>query len=251
MIRCIIVDDEELARETLRKIIDRYFSEKLSVQCTAGSVKEAVDCIYRHNPDLVFLDIEMPAENGFRLFEYFDHYHFEVVFTTAYKDYAIDAIKNAALDYLLKPINYIDLKEAIGKVEAKIQTRTTQARVEALLSNIASGSDIYHKIALPTLEGYKMVKANDIIYCEADENYSKIHLNSGEVIFVPKTLKTIEDLLTQENFFRIHKSYIVNMNYIESYTRTVGYRIRLENGSELDVASRRNEEFLKALRREK
>jgi len=251
MISCIIVDDEELARETFRKIIDRYFIEKLKVQCIAGSVKEAVDCIYHYNPDLVFLDIEMPVENGFRLFDYFDHYHFEVVFTTAYKHYAIDAIKHAALDYLLKPINYIDLKEAIRKVEDKIRTRSTQARVEALLSNITSGSDLFHKIALPTMEGYKMVKANDIIYCEADENYSKIHMNSGEVVFVPKTLKSVEDTLTQENFFRIHKSFIVNMNYIESYTRTEGYRVKLENGIELDVASRRNEEFLKALKRQK
>ena len=119
------------------------------------------------------------------------------------------------------------------------------------LSNLSDGADVFQKVALPTMEGYKLVKSNDIIYCEANENYTKIYIRTDEMILVPKTLKTVEELLSMENFFRIHKSYLVNMNYIESYSRNEGYRIKLENGAELDVASRRNDEFLKALKRDK
>lgn len=247
MISCVIIDDERQAREVLQKLIKRYFDDKVVVKALAESVEEGVKQINKYNPQLVFLDIEMPTENGFELFKYFDHFHFDVVFTTAYKQFAIKAIKYSALDYLLKPINFIDLKEAILKLEHKLELGQKQERIETLLSNLSIGEDIRNKIVLPTLEGFRLEMINSIIYCEADENYTKIHLTSGEIIMVPRTLKVIEGLLPTFHFFRIHKSYLINLNFVKSYKKTEGFRVELENGIELDVAIRRKEEFIKVL----
>ncbi|MFO7940521.1 MAG: LytTR family DNA-binding domain-containing protein [Bacteroidales bacterium] len=250
MTSCIIIDDEKKSRETLQKTIERYFNSQLKVLGQADSVKEGVFAINKYHPDLVFLDIEMPEENGFKLFNYFDIYDFEVIFTTAYQQYAIDAIKVSALDYLLKPINYIDLRDVLGKLNKKKQKTSPQDKIETLLSNLnADGNSHFNKIALPTLEGFQMERVNNIVYCQAEENYTKIFTNRNEVILVAKTLKSIEELLVDEIFFRIHKSYIVNMNYIKSYNRAEGYKVVLENGVKLDVATRRNEEFIRALTR--
>ncbi|MCD4834765.1 MAG: LytTR family DNA-binding domain-containing protein [Bacteroidales bacterium] len=244
---CIIIDDEKNAREALAKIIERYFNTKVKILQLVDSVKEGVFAINKHHPDIVFLDIEMPEENGFKLFDYFDIYDFEVIFTTAYKQYAIDAIKFAALDYLLKPINYIDLRDVLVRLEKKQSKSSNTDQIEAFLSNINSDPGNFTKIALPTMDGFQLEKVNKIVYCQAEENYCKIFTNRNEAILVARTLKNIEELLPDEIFFRIHKSYLVNMNYIKSYSKTDGYRIILENGTELDVATRRNEEFLKAL----
>jgi two-component system, LytTR family, response regulator len=244
---CVIIDDEKNAREALSKIIERYFSSKIKILQLADSVKEGVFAINKLHPDIVFLDIEMPEENGFKLFDYFDIYDFEVIFTTAYKQYAIDAIKFAALDYLLKPINYIDLRDVLVRLEKKNSKNSNTDQIEAFLSNIGTESGNFNKIALPTLEGFQMEKINNIVYCQAEENYCKIFTNRNEAILVAKTLKSIEERLPDELFFRIHKSFLVNMNYIKSYCKTDGYRVKLDNGIELDVATRRNEGFLKAL----
>ncbi|MCD4696159.1 MAG: LytTR family DNA-binding domain-containing protein [Bacteroidales bacterium] len=247
MITCVIIDDERQAREVLQKLLKRYFDDKINVMATAASISEGVKFINQFNPNLVFLDIEMPEENGFELFKYFDHFHFDVIFTTAYQQYALKAIKYSALDYLLKPVNFIDLKEAITKLEKKIKAGQKQERIEAMLSNIAIGEDIKNKIAIPTMSGFRLETINSIIYCKADENYTQVYLNTGESLIVPRTLKLFEELLPKKYFFRIHKSYLINLNYIKSYTRTDGNKVTLENGIELDVAVRRNEEFLKVL----
>lgn len=244
---CIIIDDERNAREALSKIIERYFSTKLNILHLADSVKEGVFAINKFHPDIVFLDIEMPEENGFKLFDYFDIYDFEVIFTTAYKQYAIDAIKFAALDYLLKPINYIDLREVLVRLGKKESKTSNTDQIEVFLNNLNSDSGNFNKIALPTLDGFQMEKVNNIVYCQAEENYCKIFTNRNEAILVARTLKNVEELLPEELFFRIHKSHLVNMNYIKSYNKTDGYKILLENGVELDVATRRNEDFIKAL----
>ena len=244
---CIIIDDEKNAREALSKIIERYLSTKIKILYTADSVKEGVFAINKYNPDIVFLDIEMPEENGFKLFEYFDIYDFEVIFTTAYKQYAIDAIKFAALDYLLKPINFIDLRDVLTRLEKKQNKSSNNVQIEAFLNNLNTEPGNFNKIALPTLDGFQLVKVNNIVFCQAEESYCKIFTNRNEVILVAKTLKNIEGLLPEEMFFRIHKSYLVNMNYIKSYSKSEGYKVILENGTELDVATRRNDEFIKAL----
>lgn len=244
---CIIIDDEKNARGALSKIIERYLNTKIKILYTADSVKEGVFAINKYNPDIVFLDIEMPVENGFKLFDYFDIYNFEVIFTTAYKQYAIDAIKFAALDYLLKPINFIDLRDVLTRLEKKHNKSSNTVQIEAFLNNLNIDTGSFNKIALPTLDGFQLEKVNNIVYCQAEENYCKIFTNRNEAILVARTLKNIDELLPEEIFFRIHKSYLVNMNYIKSYSKSEGYKIILDNGTELDVATRRNDDFIKAL----
>jgi len=247
MIKCVIIDDERMARESFNKIIDRYFAEKLEVVALSESVKEGVAAIHKYTPDIVFLDIQMPNEDGFKLFDYFDKLNFEVIFTTAYNKYAVDAIKSSALDYLLKPINFIDLNDSIKRFEKQEFIKSRQERVEVLISNMNMGSSIKSKVALPTLSGYQMEKINNIMYCEADQNYTKIHLVNGKYILVSKTLKIVEGLLPADLFFRIHKTYLLNLNYVEKYLRTDGHKVILDDGSQLDIASRRIDEFVKAL----
>ena len=251
MISCIIVDDESKAREVFEKIVSRYLADKLKIVFTASSVKEAVHAIHKYNPQIVFLDIEMPDENGFKLFDYFDTVRFEVVFLTAFHHYAINAIKYAAFDYILKPLNFIDLKEVVNRYEKKVQEENYSNRVQTLLANLNLGGDINSKVALPTLSGFKMEKINHIIYCEADENYTKIFTAQGEMILVSKTLKFVEELLPPDFFFRIHKSFLVNLNYIKSYDRTDGHKVILESGMEIEVATRRIDEFVSTLTRRK
>ena len=247
MISCIIIDDERNAREAFEKIIKRYFSDKLEPLAICESLKEGVAAIHKYNPDIVFLDIEMPQENGFELFKYFKNIDFEVVFTTAFNKYAINAIRYAALDYILKPLNFIDLNDALTRYTNRKKNKSRDERIEILLSNLNLGVDIKAKVALPTLSGFHMEKINNIIYCEADHNYTKIHLIYGKTIIVSKTLKLVEELLPQSIFFRIHKSFLVNMNYVVEYIKNDGHKVILDDGKVLTVANRRTEEFSTAL----
>lgn len=246
-ITCVIIDDERIAREAFQDICERYLNDELEVKGLAESVKDGVELIKKYQPELVFLDIEMPNENGFKLFNYFTKYTFEVIFTTAFKQYAIDAIKYSALDYLLKPIDFIDLKEALSRYEKKRSTNTSQIRIETLISNLSSGADINQKVAFPTMDGYQMEKLNDIMYCEGDVNYTKIHICDGTVIMVSRTLKEVEELLSSQYFYRTHKSYLVNLNYVKSYSRTKNFGIYLDNNQWLPVSNRKNDEFLQVL----
>ena len=246
-ISCVIIDDERIARETFQDICERYLNDKLEVKGSGESVKEGVELIKRYHPEIVFLDIEMPVESGFKLFDYFTEYTFEVIFTTAFKQYAIDAIKYAALDYLLKPIDFIDLREALNRYEKKRSTNTSQKRIETFISNLSVGADINQKVAFPTMDGYQMEKLNDLMYCEGDVNYTKIHICDNRLITVSRTLKEVEELLSSQYFYRIHKSYLVNLNYVKSYSRSENFGIYLDNNQWLPVSSRKNDEFLQIL----
>lgn len=246
-ITCVIIDDERIARETFQEISERYLNDRLEVKGAAESVKAGVELIRRYQPEIVFLDIEMPVEGGFKLFDYFTQYTFEVIFTTAFKQYAINAIKHAALDYLLKPIDFIDLREALNRYEKKRSTNTSQVRIETFISNLSEGVDINQKVSFPTMDGYQMEKLNDIIYCQGDTNYTKIHTCDGRVIMVSKTLKEVEELFSSQYFYRIHKSFLANLNYVKSYSRSGNFGIYLDNNKWLPVSTRKNDEFLRVL----
>jgi two-component system LytT family response regulator len=244
MITCIIIDDEKPAREFLEKLINQYFSTKIIVLDTADSVEKGVELINKLHPELIFLDIEMKGEDGFQLFKYFDNVFFDIIFTTAHKNYAIEAIKHSAIDYLLKPISYIDLNDAIKRLERKQTAATNQQRITALLENLNTDSSQFNKIALPTNSGYELEKISNILYCEGMDNYSKIITLQGREIILTKTLKYLEETLPNTIFFRIHKSTLVNLNYVQSYNRTDGYTVTLTNGKKLDVSVRKSEQFV-------
>lgn len=247
MISCVIIDDEKPARDALELMILHYFAEKVKVIGKAGSLKEGVFAIYKHKPDLVFLDIEMPEENGFKIFDYFQQVPFAVIFTTAYKEYAIKAIKVAALDYILKPIGIEDLKEAVSLYEKRQLSGIPVESIEKLVNYLNPLPSHIEKVALPTFNGFQMEKINAIMYCQADQNYTKVHTINGGELLISKPLNIVESMLPGDIFFRIHKSHLVNMNYIKSYSRVEGFHVILEDGTKLDVATRRNEDFIQAL----
>lgn len=241
MITCIIIDDEKPAREFLTKLVTQYFGNKLVVLDAIESVEKGVDAINKLHPELIFLDIEMKGEDGFQLFKYFDNVFFDIIFTTAHKDYAIDAIKHAAIDYLLKPINFVDLNEAIKRLERKQTATTNQQRINALLENLNTDSTQFNKIAIPTQTGYELEKISNILYCEGLDNYAKIVTLQGKEIIITKTLKYLEETLPSSVFVRIHKSTLVNLNYVVNYSRVDGYSVTMTNGKKLDVSFRKNE----------
>jgi len=247
MIKTIIVDDEFNAREFLEKLLQRYFPDKFLVLALCESVDEAIHAIEKSNPELVFLDVQMPNKNGFQLFKELDKINFEVIFTTAHSEFAIDAIKCSALDYLLKPINYIDLLETVKKYESKLHKASQQEKLMLLIENLDTGNSEYNKIALPTETGFELVKTNAILYCEADSNYCKIVCLDGKKIVLSKTLKFIEELLPTSIFQRIHKSYLVNLNYVTRFNKTNELLVELSNGQTLPVSIRKKEDFINAI----
>lgn len=244
MIKTIIIDDEYNAREFLEKLLNRYFDNKFIVLDKCESIDQAVVSIEKYNPDLIFLDIQMPNKNGFELFKEIKNINFEVIFTTAHSEFAIDAIKCSALDYLLKPINFIDLAATIKSFDAKQHKVSNLTKLRVLLENLETGNSEFNKVAIPTEHGFEFIKPNSIMYCEADSNYCKLHLLNGKSLIVSKTLKHIEELLPKTIFFRIHKTYLVNLNYAARFNKTNELFVELNNGEKLPVSVRKKEEFL-------
>lgn len=252
MFTAIIIEDERNAREFLQKLILRNFSEKIVVLEAVDSVAKGVQAIkkYKTALDVVFLDIQMPEENGFELFKYFNNISFDVIFTTAFKDYAIDAIKFSALDYLLKPINYMDLNDAIKRLECKRNIFNNTLKINTLMENINSDSLNYNKVAFPTAEGFELEKIGSILYCRAQGNYSVIKKQNGKEILLSKTLKYMEDLLPKNIFFRTHKSYLINLNYIISYSKSENL-VTLTSNEQFPVSVRKNDQFINAIQNSK
>lgn len=247
MISCIIIDDEQNAREFLQGIIERYFSTKIIVLRTCSNVQEGVDVINQFKPELVFLDIQMPNDKGFRLFDCFQEINFDVIFTTAHKDYAIEAFKHSAQDYLLKPISQSDLSEAIKRYEKKKERKVFSADVGRLMEQFNADPYRFGKIAISTEKGYVLEKIGNILYAEALGNYTKLFTFDHRVILVTRTLKSIEESLPTAAFYRIHKSYLVNLNYILKYDKTFGLFVELINGVKLPVSVRNNTGLINAI----
>lgn len=247
MIKTIIIDDEFNAREFLEKLLTRYFPDKFLILDKCESVDEAIVSIEKFNPELVFLDIQMPNKNGFQLFKELNKVHFEVIFTTAHSEFAIDAIKCSALDYLLKPINYIDLLDTIKKYDDKQNKASQEEKLKLLLENLDTGGSEFNRIALPTENGFELLKTNSILYCEADSNYCKIVCLDGRHIILSKTLKHVEELLPSSIFQRIHKSYLVNLNYVNRFNKANDLLVELANGETLPVSVRQKENFINAI----
>jgi two-component system LytT family response regulator len=247
MIKTIIVDDENNASEFLEKMLHRYFPNKFYVCGLFETVDDTITGIETYQPDLVFLDIQMPNKNGFELFKEIKEINFEVIFTTAHSEYAIEAIKRSALDYLLKPINYIDLLGAVTRYENKSKKESQQKQFNVLLENIDTGDVAHKKMAISTDTGIEFVKYNSIIFLEAQNNYTKINLIDGTSIIASKTLKYFEELLPSELFFRIHKTYLVNMNFVKRFFKIDDFLVELTTGAKLPISLRKKNDFIIAI----
>ena len=247
MIKTVIIDDENSASEFLEKMLQRYFPNKFYVCSLCESIDDAVIAIETYQPDLVFLDIQMPNKNGFELFKEVKEINFEVIFTTAHSEYAIEAIKRSALDYLLKPINYIDLLGAVTRYENKSKKESQQKQFNVLLENIDTGDVAHKKLAISTETGIEFVKFNSIVYLEAQNNYTKINMLDGRSIVASKTLKSFDELLPSELFFRIHKSYLINMNFVKRFFKIDDFLVELTTGEKLPLSYRKKNEFISAI----
>lgn len=211
------------------------------------SAAKGIDAIETTHPDIVFLDIEMPVMNGFVMLKNLHYKNFELIFTTAYDHYAIKAIKYSALDYLVKPIEISELKEAVEKAKEKRYRTIPNPQIELLVEQALIKKNSFSRIAVPTSEGLQFLKIDDIIYLEASINYTLIFTNTKHKYTVSRTLKEFEDILSPDSFIRIHNSYIINKAYAEKYIRGEGGQVVLSNGVTLDVAKRKKSEFLKAI----
>jgi two-component system, LytTR family, response regulator len=244
MIKAIIVDDEEKSRVTLKNLITKH-CPAIAVVDLCDSVERAEASLKEYAPDLVFLDIEMPFQNGFTLIEKIKDPEFEVIFTTAYDQYAIRAIRYSALDYLLKPVDVDDLKSAVERLE-KRQAVTTRDNYELLLSTLRLKEKVA-KIAVPTFDGLQMIQVDQIIKCVADESYTHISLVNGTKITVSRILKEFEELLGESNFMRIHNSSLINILHVKKYVKGEGGYVIMSNDETVEVSRRKKNELLTRL----
>ena len=246
MLTVIIIDDESSSRNSLKQKLTNYCpGVSIIAECESG--EEGIKKIEEWNPDIVFLDVEMPRMNGFTMLQQLKNRNFELIFITAYDHYAIKAIKFSALDYIVKPVEIDDLKAAVEKVMQKRSKPAGNERLELLLQNLLSEKKEQQRIAIPSTEGLQFIDINDIIYLEAQSNYTIIYLKEAYKLTVTKTLKDFEELLPVSIFIRIHHSHIINKNAVEKYIRGEGGQVVLTNGITLDVAKRKKHEFLKAI----
>ncbi|MEL6676983.1 MAG: LytTR family DNA-binding domain-containing protein [Bacteroidota bacterium] len=249
MLKALIVEDERNSQELLKALITEY-CDGIEVASIAGNVADALAAVKDVNPDLVFLDIELPDGDGFQVLEKSENITFDVIFTTAYDQYAMRAFKFSATDYLLKPVDIEELQAAAQRVVEKRQSEEPGNKgehLEALIRNIRNMGKPFKRIVLPTSNGFTVVNPEDIIRCESDRNYTFIFLNDGRKILVSRTIKEYDEMLQDYNFFRIHQSHLINLAYLKNYTRGRGGYVELTDGSQLDVSARRKSEFLKRM----
>ncbi len=245
MLKAILVDDEENSLNALKEKIVQHCAEvEIIAACTQPA--EAVIKINDLKPDIIFLDIEMPGMNGFNLLQQLNDKHFEPVFVTAYDHYAVKAIRISAFDYLVKPVDIDDLKATIQRAIEKKKSREPDDRLEVLLDNISNPKKEFKRIAIPSNDGIKFIKIKDILYLEANINYTHIFLANQKYV-VSRTIKDFEEMLPADDFIRIHSSYIINKEHLERYIRGEGGQVVLSNGIMLDVAKRRKSDFLKEI----
>ncbi|MBK1441606.1 response regulator transcription factor [Parapedobacter sp. ISTM3] len=247
MMDAVIIDDEEHCVASLRRLLLPY-QDSVRLVGTFATVDEAVMGIGTRQPDIVFMDVQL-GESGtaFDVLNALGAVAFNLIFTTAYDQYAVQAFRFAALDYLLKPIAVGDFANAMNRVFQRNEQQQLSVRVAALLDNL-SGADKPKKMGLPTADGYEFVDVSEVVHCRSDVNYTHIFTVSGQKYTVSKTLKHFEELLGGYHFFRIHHSHLINLDYVVKYVRGKGGAVVLANGVTLEVSSRRKDEFLARLK---
>lgn len=238
MTTCIIIEDEYNSGVSLGDVVKNHFSGELQLIGTASCLSDGVNLIRQKSPGLVFLDIDLPDENGLSIYTWFPSPEFDVIFISSVPDYAIQAIKQMAIDYLVKPVSLIEMKAAMVRLEKR-----KKGELKKSIPDVKTGTPFREKIALPTSDGFQIIPFNEILYCQASENYSYIYTTSGESILISRPLKTMEEMLPS-CFFRIHKSILLNINYVKSFSRKEGFVVTLETGQKFEIATRRHEEFV-------
>lgn len=245
MMKSIIIDDKSANIETLNKLLGLYCPQ-VQICATAGNIEDGYKAIQEYKPVLIFLDIEMPKGNGFDLLRKFDTLTFEVIFTTAYNQYAVQAFRENVLDYLLKPIDIDALQQAVKKAEQHINLRHTNEHVVQYIQTLQLPNN--NRISIPVPDGYLFLNHQDILRCEASGSYCIFFTTDGKKILTSMRLKECEKLLPQKQFFRVHHSHIINLQYMVRYTRGRGGCVIMQDKSIVEVSASKKDIFLEKLK---
>ncbi|MBN1767413.1 MAG: response regulator transcription factor [Prolixibacteraceae bacterium] len=245
-IKCIIVDDEPKSRRNLRDLLNEYCTQ-VEIVGEAASAAETLKLLKKVQPDLLFLDIEMPGGSGFDLLKSINEQQFEVVFVTAFDKYGIQAIKFCAIDYLLKPIDIFELSKAVDKATDQINRKIENRRLAELVANIDRPDD-EKRLALPLADKVEFVMINRIVRMEADGNYTHIYMDDKKAYMVCKTLKEYQEILVSYDFLRTHQSHLINCRKIAAYVKIDGGYILMDDGGNVPISRQRREEVLKLLK---
>jgi len=244
MKKILIIDDEKPTRELIKRMIES-FGFDIEVFIDGENVKSGIESILRIQPDLVFLDIQMPDGNGFDVLKSINQINFEVIFITAFQEYAIQAIKFSALDYILKPIDAEELRQSLSNALNKLNEKSDENVFQALHHNIQPQNK--RKLVLKTQESNYVVDIDDIIRCESDKNYTFFYLKSGKKILVSRTLKDYDILLSPFEFFRVQQSHLVNLNYVDRYDKHDGGSVIMKDGASIPLSPVKKDQFFKML----
>src|SRR5215510_8564020 len=244
MIKAILIDDEIHCLDTLNMLI-RDFCPEVQVMEQCRSAKQGLDAVAKYQPAMIFLDIEMPVMNGFEFLEQLKTIDFAIVFTTSYDQYAIKAIRFSALDYLLKPIDPKELVAAVRKVQTQ-KNLPVPEQFQMLMSQVKRHDGGFTKIAIPTAEGFELIPSDEVVRCEADDNYTHLYLKNKTKIIACRTLKEMEEQLQDfSSFLRVHHSYVVNLNEVNKYIRGEGGYLVMSDGATVNVSRSRKEPLMK------
>ena len=245
MVRTIIIDDETECIEDLRYLVEKH-NLRLDIVATATSGNAALAAILKHKPDLVFLDVVMPGMSGFELLDLLPQIDFNLVITTSVDKYAIQAIRASAIDFLLKPVQLHELKQAINKVVEKTQS-TSRTQVSLLAESMKEPSKAVRRIALVIKEGVQLVDTAQIIFFKADGNYTTVHLVGNQEILVSKPIGMFDDMVGSSGFYRAHNSYLVNLDHVSKFIRGEGGYLVMDDGTSVPVSRNKKEELLNVL----
>ncbi|GAA3951049.1 response regulator [Chitinophaga oryziterrae] len=245
-IKAAIVDDEVRNIHILRNILENYCKD-VTVAGEAQNIHDAAEMLKNTQIDVLFLDIEMPPHNGFQLLEMFPVLNFEVIFITAFQEYALQAIKFAALDYLLKPIKVSEVEDALEKVKKSKKGRLNEL-ASILKDYVKNNDNAFSKIVIPVNDGYNVIDLKDIIYCEAFDSYTKIQLISNVSHLISKSLKEYEEMLSDKGFYRVHKSFLINIHHIVKIIKGLGTAVVMSDQKNIPISSRKKDEFFAQLK---
>jgi two-component system LytT family response regulator len=242
MIKVVIIDDEISGRNVIRQYLSLY-CENVEIIGEADSVKSGTELLTNESPDIVFLDIQMQDGTGFNILEALPERNFKVIFVTSFDQFALKAIKFCAADYILKPVDPDEFVEAVERVQADLEKQNlADNRIDEMLTNMSN----FSKVGLPTADGVKFVKVDDIVRCEADGSYTTVFMNDGDKILISKNLKTYEELFVDNKFLRVHKSHLINISHVDKYVNSGGDggSVVMSDGSTVEVSRRKKDELL-------
>lgn len=242
--KAILVDDEPDGIRTLKRMLEIHCPQ-VEVTGTSSNAYAAKQQMTDTNPDLVFLDIQMPGKSGLELLTELTDKDFEVIFVTAHNEYMLQALQYSAADYLLKPVDEDRLIEAVQRVEKRMEAGKKDERNKALLHNLGqAGNPAEMRLCLPTLKGFIVLKLDEIIYCEAERSYTVFHLEGNKTVTVSKPLVEYDQVLKDTSFLRIHKSFLINLHHVKEYQRGEGGIVIMTNNAEIEVSRRKKDQFL-------